>query len=35
MGIWMGNDDYKPSQATSALAAALWGEIIRASTPSP
>jgi penicillin-binding protein 1A len=35
MGIWMGNDDYGPSQATSALAAALWGEIIRASTPSP
>lgn len=35
MGIWMGNDDYAPSQASSALPAALWGEIIRASSPSP
>ena len=29
MGIWMGNDDNRPSRATSALAAGLWGEIIR------
>ena len=35
MGIWMGNDDYAPSQASSALPAALWGEIIRSSAPSP
>lgn len=35
MGIWLGNDDNTPSQATSALAAALWGEIIRATSPSP
>lgn len=35
MGIWMGNDDYAPSHASSALPAALWGDIIRASAPSP
>lgn len=35
MGIWMGNDDFSPSHASSALPAALWGEIIRASAPSP
>ncbi|MFN9548109.1 MAG: transglycosylase domain-containing protein [Cyanobacteriota bacterium] len=35
MGIWMGNDDFAPSQASSALPAALWGELIRASSPSP
>ena len=35
MGIWMGNDDYAPSRASSALPAALWGEIIRTSAPSP
>ncbi|MCX5950589.1 MAG: transglycosylase domain-containing protein [Cyanobacteria bacterium] len=29
MGVWMGNDDNRPSRATSALAASLWGEIIR------
>ena len=29
MGVWMGNDDNRPSRATSALAAGLWGEIIR------
>jgi penicillin-binding protein 1A len=31
IGIWLGNDDNSPSRATSALAAGLWGEIIRAS----
>jgi penicillin-binding protein 1A len=35
MGIWLGNDDNSPSQATSALAAALWGEIIRSTAPTP
>jgi len=35
MGIWLGNDDNTPSRATSALAAALWGEIIRTTAPSP
>ncbi|MFN9623737.1 MAG: transglycosylase domain-containing protein [Cyanobacteriota bacterium] len=35
MGIWMGNDDYAPTHASSALPAALWGEIIRASAPTP
>ena len=30
MGVWMGNDDNRPTRATSALAAELWGEIIRA-----
>jgi penicillin-binding protein 1A len=34
MGIWMGNDDNAPSQATSALAASLWGEILRSTAPS-
>jgi len=29
VGIWLGNDDNGPSQASSALAAGLWGEIIR------
>jgi membrane peptidoglycan carboxypeptidase len=31
MGIWLGNDDNSPTRAGSALAAGLWGEIIRAS----
>jgi membrane peptidoglycan carboxypeptidase len=35
MGIWMGNDDNTPSRATSALAATLWGDIIRSTAPSP
>jgi penicillin-binding protein 1A len=35
MGIWLGNDDNAPSQASSALAAALWSEIIRSTAPSP
>lgn len=30
VGIWMGNDDNSPSRASSALAAGLWSEIIRA-----
>jgi membrane peptidoglycan carboxypeptidase len=34
MGVWLGNDDNTPSQATSALAASLWGEIIRSTSPS-
>jgi len=35
MGIWLGNDDNRPTQASSALAAALWAEIVRSSSPSP
>ncbi|MEB3321983.1 MAG: penicillin-binding transpeptidase domain-containing protein, partial [Synechococcaceae cyanobacterium] len=34
MGIWLGNDDNRPTRATSATAAALWGQIIR-SAPAP
>ena len=34
MGIWLGNDDNSPTRASSALAAALWGEIMR-SAPAP
>ena len=30
VGIWLGNDDNSPSRASSALAAGLWSEIIRA-----
>jgi peptidoglycan glycosyltransferase len=33
MGVWMGNDDNRPTRATSALAAGLWGDIIRAASP--
>ena len=33
IGIWLGNDDNSPSQASSALAAGLWGEIIRSTRP--
>ncbi|MFM7229770.1 MAG: transglycosylase domain-containing protein [Cyanobacteriota bacterium] len=29
MGVWLGNDDNSPTGSTSALAAQLWGEIIR------
>ncbi|MCP9808874.1 transglycosylase domain-containing protein [Cyanobium sp. HWJ4-Hawea] len=29
IGIWLGNDDNSPTAASSALAAQLWGEIIR------
>ncbi len=35
MGVWLGNDDNRPSRASSALAAALWAEIVRATSPSP
>jgi membrane peptidoglycan carboxypeptidase len=34
MGVWLGNDDNRPTSASSALAAGLWGEILRASSPS-
>jgi peptidoglycan glycosyltransferase len=30
MGIWLGNDDNSPSSSSSALAASLWADIIRA-----
>ena len=30
MGIWLGNDDNRPTGASGATAAALWGEIMRA-----
>jgi peptidoglycan glycosyltransferase len=30
MGIWLGNDDNRPTGSSSAVAAALWGEIIQA-----
>lgn len=29
IGIWLGNDDNRPTQASSSLAAGLWSEIIR------
>ncbi|MEI6030357.1 MAG: transglycosylase domain-containing protein [Synechococcaceae cyanobacterium ELA739] len=35
MGIWLGNDNNAPTQASSALAASLWGEIVRTSSPAP
>jgi hypothetical protein len=35
MGVWMGNDDNRPTRATSALAAGLWGEIIRSAAAPP
>jgi penicillin-binding protein 1A len=35
MGVWLGNDDNSPTRASSALAASLWGEIIRSTSPSP
>jgi membrane peptidoglycan carboxypeptidase len=34
MGVWLGNDDNRPTRASSALAAGLWGDILRASSPS-
>jgi penicillin-binding protein 1A len=34
MGVWLGNDDNRPTRASSALAAALWSEILRGSSPS-
>jgi len=30
IGIWLGNDDNRPTRSSSALAAELWGDIIRA-----
>ena len=33
MGIWLGNDDNSPTHGSSALAADLWGEIIRSTHP--
>jgi membrane peptidoglycan carboxypeptidase len=33
IGIWLGNDDNRPTAATSALAASLWGEIVRSAPP--
>jgi penicillin-binding protein 1A len=33
IGIWLGDDDNKPTGATSALAASLWGEIVRSAPP--
>ena len=29
IGIWLGNDDNSPTRSSSALAASLWGEIVR------
>jgi len=34
IGIWLGNDDNRPTRATSAMAAALWADIVRASEAS-
>jgi peptidoglycan glycosyltransferase len=31
IGIWLGNDENAPTRGSSAMAAALWSEIIRAS----
>ncbi len=35
IGIWLGNDDNRPSAASSALAASLFGEIVRSAPPGP
>ena len=35
MGIWLGNDNNAPTHASSALAATLWAEIVRSSSPAP
>lgn len=35
MGIWLGNDNNSPTRSSSALAAALWGDIMRQASPSP
>lgn len=35
IGIWLGNDDNSPSAASSALAASLFGEIVRSAPPGP
>ena len=33
IGIWLGNDDNSPTLSSSALAASLWGEIVRTAPP--
>ena len=33
LGIWLGNDDNRPTAGSSALAATLWGDIMRATRP--
>ena len=33
IGIWLGNDDNSPTAASSALAASLFGEIVRSAPP--
>jgi len=35
MGVWLGNDNNSPTHASSALAASLWGDIVRSSSPAP
>ncbi|MFZ0407198.1 MAG: transglycosylase domain-containing protein [Cyanobium sp.] len=35
MGVWLGNDNNAPTRASSALAASLWSEIVRSSSPAP
>ncbi|MCX5948143.1 MAG: transglycosylase domain-containing protein [Cyanobacteria bacterium] len=35
MGVWLGNDNNAPTHASSALAASLWGDIVRSSSPAP
>jgi membrane peptidoglycan carboxypeptidase len=35
IGIWLGNDDNSPTAASSALAASLFGEIVRSAPPGP
>ncbi|MEA5473130.1 transglycosylase domain-containing protein [Synechococcus sp. CCY9201] len=36
IGVWLGNDDNRPTHASSALAAGLWGDLVRgAGTTSP
>lgn len=34
-GVWLGNDDNRPTQGSGALAASLWGDIIQAAGPAP
>ena len=34
-GVWLGNDDNKPTGGSGALAASLWGDIIQAAGPAP
>ncbi|MFM9110271.1 MAG: transglycosylase domain-containing protein [Prochlorococcaceae cyanobacterium] len=33
VGVWLGNDDNSPTRSSSALAASLWAEILRAIPP--